>query len=96
MASADRVRIDVIDDGPGVPAEIRERLFEPFISYGKQGGTGLGLAISHGIIEAHGGKLGLAASANRGAHFFIELVVENEILRRLDREDSYAEESLIG
>jgi signal transduction histidine kinase len=67
------VRIDVRDDGPGVPAEIRDRLFEPFISHGKQGGTGLGLAIARGIIEAHGGRITLDAATERGAHFVIEL-----------------------
>ncbi|MGH9847222.1 MAG: ATP-binding protein, partial [Blastocatellia bacterium] len=67
------VRIDVVDDGPGVPPEIRERLFEPFISHGKQGGTGLGLAIARGIIEAHDGRITLADSNGRGAHFVIEL-----------------------
>ncbi|MBO0800711.1 MAG: HAMP domain-containing histidine kinase, partial [Blastocatellia bacterium] len=67
------VRIDVVDDGPGVPAQIRDRLFEPFVSQGKQGGTGLGLAIARGIVEAHGGRIGLAEREARGAHFFIEL-----------------------
>jgi signal transduction histidine kinase len=67
------MRIDVIDDGPGVPPQIRERLFEPFVSQGKQGGTGLGLAIARGIVEAHGGRIGLVEGEARGAHFFIEL-----------------------
>jgi signal transduction histidine kinase len=67
------VRVDVVDDGPGVPLPLRERLFEPFVSQGKQGGTGLGLAIARGIIEAHGGRIGLADGEARGAHFFIEL-----------------------
>ena len=71
----DGVRVDVLDDGPGIPDPIRERLFEPFISSGKQGGTGLGLAIARGIIEAHGGKISLADSAI-GAHFVIQLPYE--------------------
>ncbi len=69
------VRIDIVDDGPGVPPEIRERLFEPFISHGKQGGTGLGLAIARGIIEAHGGWITLDDTEGRGAHFVIELPI---------------------
>ncbi|MEK7829483.1 MAG: HAMP domain-containing sensor histidine kinase, partial [Acidobacteriota bacterium] len=71
----DGVRVDVLDDGPGIPDSIRERLFEPFISSGKQGGTGLGLAIARGIVEAHGGKISLTDSAI-GAHFVIQLPYE--------------------
>lgn len=66
------VRVEVMDDGAGIPAAIRERLFEPFISQGKEGGTGLGLAITRGIITAHRGEIGLAES-KRGAHFVIQL-----------------------
>ena len=71
------VRIDVIDDGPGVPAEIRERLFEPFVSHGKLGGTGLGLAIAQSIIEAHGGSIGLEPLTASGADFYFTLPLES-------------------
>jgi signal transduction histidine kinase len=47
------------DEGPGVHPEIRERLFDPFVTRGKSGGTGLGLAISRRFIEDHGGSLEL-------------------------------------
>ncbi len=67
------VRVDVIDSGPGVPAEIRDRLFEPFVSQGKLGGTGLGLAIARSIIEAHGGIIGLETNAEGGANFYFLL-----------------------
>jgi signal transduction histidine kinase len=73
FAGARRVRIDVLDSGPGVPKAVRERLFEPFVSHGKEGGTGLGLAIAHGIVSAHGGLLGLEDAADGGADFYIEL-----------------------
>lgn len=69
------IQIELIDDGPGIPISIRERLFEPFISVGKIGGTGLGLAIARGIVEAHGGKISLANSIT-GAHFVIQLPLE--------------------
>jgi signal transduction histidine kinase len=72
------VRVDVTDDGPGIPAAIRERLFEPFISHGKQGGTGLGLAIARAIVEAHGGKISLNGTHTRGAHFMILLPGDND------------------
>ena len=46
--------ISVTDNGPGIPSELRERLFEPFVS-GKTGGTGLGLPVVHRAVEAHHG-----------------------------------------
>jgi signal transduction histidine kinase len=70
--NGESIRLDLKDDGPGIPDSIRERLFEPFISQGKPGGTGLGLAIARAIVEAHGGKISLANSAD-GASFVILL-----------------------
>lgn len=52
--NAPLVAITVADDGPGIPAELRDRLFEPFVS-GKPGGTGLGLPVVHRAVEAHRG-----------------------------------------
>jgi signal transduction histidine kinase len=65
------------DDGPGVPRELRERLFDPFVTSGKDGGTGLGLAIAQNLAEAHGGRLTLL-DRSPGAHFRIELPLERE------------------
>jgi two-component system sensor histidine kinase PilS (NtrC family) len=48
------VAVHVIDDGPGIPADVRDRLFDPFFTT-KQGGSGLGLAIVHRAVEAHRG-----------------------------------------
>ncbi|RYE31917.1 MAG: HAMP domain-containing histidine kinase [Hyphomicrobiales bacterium] len=67
--------IAVRDDGPGVPAEIRERLFEPFVT-GHPDGTGLGLAIAREIAGVHNAVLHLLPS-ERGAHFEIELPWHN-------------------
>ena len=50
------LRLDVIDDGPGVPAALRDTLFEPLVS-GRADGTGLGLALSREIAHEHGGEL---------------------------------------
>jgi signal transduction histidine kinase len=65
------VVIEVIDDGPGLPEELRARLFEPFAA-GRKGGTGLGLAIVRDLVQAHGGSVRLVDGA-AGAHFRIEL-----------------------
>jgi signal transduction histidine kinase len=71
-----KAHIDVTDNGPGVPIEIRERLFEPFVSHGKQGGTGLGLAIAQSIVGAHGGTISLKATDAPGADFCIILPLD--------------------
>lgn len=49
------------DDGPGIPDEIRPRLFESFTSHGKEGGTGLGLAIVRQVVQDHEGRIALAS-----------------------------------
>lgn len=66
------VEITVTDNGPGIAEKIRDRLFQPFESYGKENGTGLGLAMSRRLAEAHGGMLILAES-NVGACFRLNL-----------------------
>ncbi len=54
--------IRVTDDGPGVESSIRDKLFEPFVSYGKENGTGLGLTIAQKIVQDHNGSLHLESS----------------------------------
>jgi len=77
------VRLRVNDSGPGVPAEFRERIFEPFeqapSSRAKEG-TGLGLAICKLVVEAHGGRIYVEArsaqvGAAKGSSFVVELPV---------------------
>jgi signal transduction histidine kinase len=69
--------LTVEDTGPGVPADMAECLFEPFVT-GRPEGTGLGLAIARELTEAHGGRLVLcsAGAASRGAVFAVELPKE--------------------
>ena len=62
----------VEDDGPGVPREMADRVFEPFATT-KHSGTGLGLAIVHQIVEAHGGRIRLATSRLGGARFVLRI-----------------------
>jgi signal transduction histidine kinase/FixJ family two-component response regulator len=71
------VEILIQDTGPGVPEEIRGRIFEPFVST-KQGGTGLGLSVSYGIISAHGGSLDLLSDRGPGACFRVILPIKGE------------------
>jgi signal transduction histidine kinase len=72
LASGEAV-VDVRDEGPGIPPEIVHKLFEPFVTSGKEGGSGLGLAISRKIVEDHGASLTVASGAARGACFRIAL-----------------------
>ena len=66
------VRIEVIDTGPGVPENLRQRIFDPYFTTKEQGkGTGLGLAVSGSIVAAHGGKVELETSVGRGTTFRI-------------------------
>ena len=60
------------DNGPGIPAEIKDKLFMPFTTYGKSCGTGLGLAIARQFVEAHGGSISVDSSA-AGTEFKIIL-----------------------
>jgi signal transduction histidine kinase len=56
------VDVRVIDNGPGVDASIKTKLFQPFVSVGKENGTGLGLTIAQKIVQDHGGSLELEES----------------------------------
>jgi two-component system sensor kinase FixL len=64
--------IDVIDNGPGLPPDIAENLFQPFMST-KPGGMGIGLTICHTIVEGHGGQLQAQIAIGGGTRFRITL-----------------------
>ncbi|HUH01191.1 MAG TPA: ATP-binding protein [Kofleriaceae bacterium] len=77
-AIGSRVRIEVIDDGPGIAPRHRDRVFERFyrIDPGRSrdmGGTGLGLSIVKHLAEAMGGRVGVATAAPHGSIFWVEL-----------------------
>lgn len=77
VADRDLVRFCVADTGPGVPEEMRKRIFEPFAT-DKPEGTGLGLAISRSLVEANGGKLWLEEQQGAGARFCFTAPVDGE------------------
>lgn len=68
------VEIDVTDSGPGVPPELRQRVFEPFFTT-RTRGTGLGLAIARQIVEAHIGTIDVGERPGGGARFTVRLPV---------------------
>lgn len=69
---AQGVRVQIIDQGPGIPQEERERIFKSFYSLTPQG-SGLGLAICRGIVEAHQGRIWVEEAASGGACFVFVL-----------------------
>ncbi len=73
------VNIIILDNGPGIPEELRSRIFDPFFTTKDVGkGTGLGLSISYQIVvEKHGGKLFCESSSDRGISFVISLPIKH-------------------
>ena len=68
------LNIQLQDSGPGIPSEVRSKVFDPYFTT-RQEGTGLGLAIVHQIISGHGGTIAIESSSSRGATFTIQLPV---------------------
>ena len=84
MADDRMVEVFVQDDGPGIPAEALERVFERFYRVDKarsreEGGTGLGLAIVKHIVQSHGGKVWLESAPGQGAKCFFTLPAEGKV-----------------
>jgi nitrogen-specific signal transduction histidine kinase len=69
---ADRVRITIADNGPGLPAHVLDKLYTPFVS-GKEGHSGLGLSVAHKLVRAFGGSMTCHSKPGRGAELIIEL-----------------------
>jgi signal transduction histidine kinase len=72
--SGPMIQVDVTDDGPGVPAEVMDRIFSPFITTKPQG-NGLGLAIVRKIVDAHDGRIDVSAPRGGGTQFRVTLPV---------------------
>ena len=80
----DGFRVEIVDTGPGIPAEEKEKVFDKFRQLGnvqtrQQGGSGLGLSIASGIVAAHGGKLWVDTGDNgQGSNFQFFIPLEKE------------------
>lgn len=75
-SEGEKVRLEVEDDGPGIPHDLKERIFDPFVTTKvTRGGTGLGLAIVQNLVTAHGGIIWLEDSPSGGAKFVVELPI---------------------
>ena len=70
--AAKQFRLSVEDNGPGIPAEAMDKIFNPFFTT-KDEGTGLGLAIVHRMVEAHDGTIVVTNGAGGGARFEIRV-----------------------
>lgn len=86
VASGNRLRLAVRDEGPGVPEEFRERIFDKFFRIPGNGtsGTGLGLSICREIVMAHGGRLESCHRSGNGAEFLVTLPRQSD--ERRERE----------
>lgn len=85
MANGNSIELCVHDDGPGIPEEALERVFERFYRVDKarsreQGGTGLGLSIVKHIVQSHGGKVWAKSELGKGASFYFTLPTRPEVM----------------
>jgi signal transduction histidine kinase len=88
-----RVEICVSDEGPGVAAEDRERIFRPYVQAGEKGragGLGLGLAICRRLVDAHGGSIDVVERPGRGSCFRFTLIASDPVMQVTSAEDSEA------
>ncbi len=82
LASEQSARLEVADSGPGIPAELKNHIFERFAQYGaddvKKGAAGLGLAIVKEIVAAHGGRIFVENNNAHGSRFIVEIPAARE------------------
>jgi signal transduction histidine kinase len=71
--TGDDLEIRVADNGPGIADAVRGRLFEPFVSHGKENGTGMGLTVVQKILQDHGGDIAVENTSSVGTTFVVRL-----------------------
>ncbi len=67
------LEIRISDNGPGIAEAVRGKLFEPFVSYGKENGTGMGLTVVQKILQDHGGDVAVEHSSPEGTTFRVSV-----------------------
>ncbi len=96
-AEAGLVRVEVRDNGPGIPLEEQKRIFEAFYRLRESGkkteGTGLGLAITHRLVELHGSELRIESQVGQGSCFYFSLPAASGAMEPLVRRTDAAERS---
>ena len=75
LAESNRILLKISDSGPGVPSNLREKIFDPFFT-SKTESTGIGLSLCHRIMTDHGGSLSVSESRWGGAEFTIEILIK--------------------
>ena len=89
------LRIQIADNGPGVPETIRQKIFLPFVSEGRESGVGLGLTLAQQIAQEHGGRIELGETAEHYTSFTIVLPktalrgAENLIEKKVERTQAH-------
>jgi signal transduction histidine kinase len=89
------LRIQIADNGPGVPETIRQKIFLPFVSEGRESGVGLGLTLAQQIAQEHGGRVELSETAEQYTSFTIVLPKaalhgsENLIEKKVERTQAH-------
>ncbi len=71
--SGEGLEIRIEDNGPGIADPVRDRLFEPFVSYGKENGTGMGLTVVQKILQDHGGDIAVEQTSASGTTFRVSI-----------------------
>jgi two-component system, NtrC family, sensor kinase len=76
--NADKIVISVKDNGPGIPPEIKDKIFQPFFTTKPTGqGTGLGLSLAYDMVKAHGGEIKVETKVSEGSEFIILLPIKS-------------------